>query len=197
MQHKIKGRRLGRNSAHRKALMRNLSVALLQHEMIKTTLPKAKELRPFVEKILTISKTDNLANRRLAISILGNQAIINKLFKEIGPRVAKRNGGYTRIMKFGFRTGDKAPMAIVELVDRVIEQESEQKVDDKKSTKTKAKDSNSKDSKAKDSKAKDSDSKAPKVESKTDAKKPAAKKPAAETASKAKAEVKKENKTEK
>lgn len=192
MQHKIKGRRLGRNSAHRKALMRNLSVALLQHEMIKTTLPKAKELRPFVEKILTISKTDNLANRRLAISILGNQAIINKLFKEIGPRVAKRNGGYTRIMKFGFRTGDKAPMAIVELVDRVIEQESEQKVDDKKSTKTKAKDS-----KAKDSKAKDSDSKAPKVESKTDAKKPAAKKPAAETASKAKAEVKKENKTEK
>lgn len=120
MRHGIKGRQLGRNSAHRKALMRNLSIALLQHEMIKTTLPKAKELRPFVEKIMTIAKTDSLANRRLAISILGNQLIIDKLFKEIGPKIAKRNGGYTRILKYGFRTGDKAPMAIVEIVDRDI-----------------------------------------------------------------------------
>jgi large subunit ribosomal protein L17 len=120
MNHRIKGRKLSRNSAHRKALLRNLSISFLKHEMIKTTLPKAKEFKPFVEKIITISKVDSLANRRLALSILGNQEIIEKLFKDIGPKVAKRNGGYLRIMKFGFRTGDKAPMAIVELVDRVI-----------------------------------------------------------------------------
>jgi large subunit ribosomal protein L17 len=123
MKHRIKGRKFSRNTAHRKALLRNLSLAILQHEMIKTTLPKAKELRPFVEKLLTISKKDTLANRRLAISILGNNLVVDKLFKEIGPRVANRNGGYTRIMKFGFRTGDKAPMALFELVDRVIKEE--------------------------------------------------------------------------
>jgi large subunit ribosomal protein L17 len=123
MKHGIKGRKLNRNSAHRKALMRNLSLAFLKHELIKTTLPKAKELKPFVEKIISLAKTDSLANRRLAISILGNQEIADRLFKEIGPRVSSRNGGYTRIMKFGFRTGDKAPMAIVELVDRVIVEE--------------------------------------------------------------------------
>ncbi len=134
MKHGIKGRRLGRNSAHRKALFRNLSIAFITHELIKTTLPKAKELKPFVEKIITLSKVDSLANRRLAISILGNQEIADKLFKEIGPRVAQRNGGYVRILKFGFRTGDKAPMAIVELVDRVVaedvkvEQPKKQKV---------------------------------------------------------------------
>ena len=119
MKHQIKGRKLNRNSAHRKALLRNLSIALLSKERIKTTLPKAKELRPFVEKILTIAKKDNLANRRLAISILGNQQIIEKLFKDLAPRISNRNGGYTRIMKNGFRVGDKAPMAIMELVDRV------------------------------------------------------------------------------
>ncbi len=120
MKHGIKGRKLSRNSAHRKALFRNLSIALLKHESIKTTLPKAKELRPIVEKVITLAKKDTLANRRLAISILGNQEIAEKLFKEIGPRVLKRNGGYTRILKFGFRTGDKAPMALMELVDRVV-----------------------------------------------------------------------------
>lgn len=120
MKHGIKGRRLGRNSAHRKALYRNLSIALLKNEAIKTTLPKAKELRPFVEKIITLAKKDSLTNRRSVISILGNQEIIDKLFKEIGPRVLARNGGYTRILKFGFRTGDKAPMALMELVDRII-----------------------------------------------------------------------------
>lgn len=123
MKHGIKGRKLSRNSAHRKALFRNLSIALLQHESIKTTLPKAKELRPLVERVITLAKKDTLANRRLAISILGNQEIADKLFKEIGPRVSKRNGGYTRILKFGFRVGDKAPMALMELVDRVVEQE--------------------------------------------------------------------------
>jgi large subunit ribosomal protein L17 len=91
-------------------------------------LPKAKEIRPFVEKLLTISKKDTLANRRLAISILGNDLVVEKLFKEIGPRIVSRNGGYTRILKFGFRTGDKAPMALFELVDRVIvEEKSEEK----------------------------------------------------------------------
>jgi large subunit ribosomal protein L17 len=129
MKHRIKGRKLGRNTAHRKALLRNLSLAILKNEIVKTTLPKAKEVRPFVEKILTIAKKDTLANRRLAISILGNDLIVDKLFKEIGPRVANRNGGYTRILKFGFRTGDKAPMALFELVDRIIEEEkSEEKV---------------------------------------------------------------------
>ena len=119
MKHRIKGRKFSRNSAHRKALLRNLSIALLNYETIKTTLPKAKELRPFVEKLLTIAKVDNLANRRLALSILANEETVAKLFKEIGPRIASRNGGYTRILKFGFRVGDKAPMALMELVDKV------------------------------------------------------------------------------
>jgi large subunit ribosomal protein L17 len=133
MRHGIKGRQLGRNSSHRKALFRNLAISLLQHELIKTTLPKAKDLRPFVEKLLTISKKDNLANRRLAISILGNQEIIDKLFKEIGPRISAINGGYLRILKFGFRTGDKAPMAIVEIVDRVVDNSAPQEKVAKKS----------------------------------------------------------------
>jgi len=124
MNHRIKGRKLNRNSAHRKALMRNLAIALIEHEFIKTTLPKAKELRPYVEKLITLAKVDNLANRRLAISTLGNQDIIDKLFKVVGKNAATRKGGYTRIMKNGFRTGDKAPMAVVEIVDRVIEAES-------------------------------------------------------------------------
>jgi len=126
MKHGIKGRKLSRNSAHRKALFRNLSIALITNERIKTTLPKAKDLRPFVEKVLTLAKTDSLANRRLAISILGNQEIADKLFKDVGPRIAKRAGGYVRILKFGFRTGDKAPMALVELVDRVVVEEAAQ-----------------------------------------------------------------------
>jgi large subunit ribosomal protein L17 len=119
MNHRIKGRKLSRNSAHRKALFRNLSIALLNHETIRTTLPKAKEIRPFVEKVINLAKVDTIANRRLAVSILGNEEIVTKLFKEIGPRVATRNGGYTRILKFGFRVGDKAPMALMELVDKV------------------------------------------------------------------------------
>ena len=132
MKHKIKGRKLNRNSAHRKALMRNLSIALLNNERIRTTLPKAKELRPYIEKVMTIAKKDSLANRRLAISILGNQLAVEKLFKEIAPRISQRNGGYTRIMKHGFRVGDKAPMAIMELVDRIelvqnVEKNIEQK----------------------------------------------------------------------
>ena len=120
MIHGNKGRKLNRNTAQRKALLRNLAIAFLQHEFINTTLPKAKEMRPFVEKIITLVKKDTLANRRRAISLLGNQEIIDRLFKNLGPRVAARNGGYIRILKCGFRTGDKAPMAIVEMVDRVV-----------------------------------------------------------------------------
>ena len=128
MKHRIKGRKLNRNSSHRKALFRNLSIALITNEGIRTTLPKAKELRPFIEKIMTISKIDSLANRRLALSILGNEGAVIKLFKEIGPRIVSRNGGYTRILKHGFRVGDKAPMAYMELVDRVEIEEKVEKI---------------------------------------------------------------------
>jgi large subunit ribosomal protein L17 len=134
MKHAIKGRKLGRNTAHRKALLRNLALSILTHESIKTTLPKAKEIRPYAEKILSLAKKDNLANRRLAISLLGNQEIINKLFTDLGPRIANRNGGYLKIMKFGFRTGDKAPMAIIELVDKKekdLESEKTQEIEAK------------------------------------------------------------------
>ena len=128
MKHRIKGRKLNRNSSHRKALFRNLSIALITNEGIRTTLPKAKELRPFIEKIMTISKKDSLANRRWALSILGNEGAVIKLFKEIGPRIVSRNGGYTRILKNGFRVGDKAPMAYMELVDRVEIEEKVEKI---------------------------------------------------------------------
>jgi large subunit ribosomal protein L17 len=127
MKHGIKGRKLNRNSSHRKALLKNLSIALITNEGIKTTLPKAKELKPFIEKVINLSKKDSLANRRLAQSIIGNQETVTKLFKEIGPRVLSRNGGYTRILKYGFRVGDKAPMAYMELVDRIqVEEKAEQ-----------------------------------------------------------------------
>ncbi len=128
MRHRIKGRKLSRNTAHRKALLRNLALAIIQNEVIKTTLPKAKEIRPFVEKLFTIAKNDTLSNRRLAISILGSDIAIEKLFKDIGPRIANRNGGYTRILKYGFRTGDKAPMALFEMVDRVNSDEATEEI---------------------------------------------------------------------
>lgn len=118
MNHRIKGRKLSRNSAHRKALLRNLFASLINHESIKTTLPKAKELKPYAEKIISIAKVDSLANRRLVASITANQSIVEKLFSSIGKRVLNRPGGYLRIMKYGFRTGDKAPMSIIQFVDR-------------------------------------------------------------------------------
>ena len=118
MRHHLSGRQLSRNSAHRHALMRNLSVSLLRHETIRTTLPKAKELRRVVEPILTLGKKATLANRRLAFNRLRDRDMVTKLFAELGPRYAKRNGGYLRILKHGFRKGDNAPMALVELMDR-------------------------------------------------------------------------------
>jgi large subunit ribosomal protein L17 len=118
MRHRHGLRKLNRTSSHRLAMLRNMTVSLLRHEAIKTTLPKAKELRRVVEPILTLGKTDNLSNKRLAFNRLRDREIVGKLFSELGPRYANRNGGYLRILKMGFRQGDNAPMAFVELVDR-------------------------------------------------------------------------------
>ncbi len=111
-------RKLNRTSSHRLAMLRNMSNSLLEHEVIKTTLPKAKELRMVVEPLITLGKKDNLANRRLAFNRTRDRDIVTKLFTELGPRYATRPGGYLRILKFGFRHGDNAPMALVELMDR-------------------------------------------------------------------------------
>lgn len=111
-------RKLNRTSSHRLAMLRNMTVSLLRHEAIKTTLPKAKELRRVVEPMITLGKSPSLANRRLAFDRLRDREIVGKLFEVLGPRFAARNGGYTRILKMGFRNGDNAPMAYVELLDR-------------------------------------------------------------------------------
>jgi large subunit ribosomal protein L17 len=118
MRHGNSNRKLNRTSSHRAAMFRNMTVSLLNHEIIKTTLPKAKELRKFVEPLITLSKTATLANRRLAFDRTRDRDIVGKLFSELGPRYNTRNGGYLRILKCGFRNGDNAPMALVELVDR-------------------------------------------------------------------------------
>jgi large subunit ribosomal protein L17 len=118
MRHGNSNRKLNRTSSHRAAMFRNMTVSLLNHEIIKTTLPKAKELRKFVEPLITLSKTATLANRRLAFDRTRDRDIVGKLFGELGPRYSARNGGYLRILKCGFRNGDNAPMALVELVDR-------------------------------------------------------------------------------
>ncbi len=118
MRHRNGLRKLNRTSSHRLAMLRNMTVSLLRHEAIKTTLPKAKELRRVVEPMITLGKIDSLANKRLAFSRLRDREIVGKLFAEIGPRYKNRNGGYLRILKMGFRVGDNAPMAFVELVDR-------------------------------------------------------------------------------
>ncbi len=121
MRHRHSGRQLNRNSAHRKAMFRNMAVSLVEHEIIKTTLAKAKELRGVAEPLITLAKNDSVANRRLAFSRVRDKATVGKLFNELGPRYEERPGGYIRILKCGLRTGDKAPMAYVELVDRPVE----------------------------------------------------------------------------
>ncbi|CAG0939562.1 50S ribosomal protein L17 [Gallionellaceae bacterium] len=121
MRHRLGLRKLNRTSSHRLAMLRNMTVSLLRHEVIKTTLPKAKELRRVAEPILTLGKNPSLANRRLAFARLRDREMVVKLFDELGPRYAARNGGYSRILKFGFRKGDNAPMALVELLDRPAE----------------------------------------------------------------------------
>ncbi len=118
MRHRISGRRLGRTSPHRAAMFSNMTTSLVQHELIKTTLPKAKELRKFAEPLITLAKSDSVANRRLAFAKLRDDAAVGKLFNELGPRYQARPGGYLRILKCGYRAGDNAPMAYVELVDR-------------------------------------------------------------------------------
>ncbi|HEU4669848.1 MULTISPECIES: 50S ribosomal protein L17 [Dyella] len=118
MRHMKSGRKLNRTSSHREAMFRNMAASLIKHELIRTTLPKAKELRRVAEPLITLSKTDGVANRRLAFARLRDKQAVGKLFVELGPRYRERPGGYLRILKCGFRPGDNAPMAYVELVDR-------------------------------------------------------------------------------
>ena len=118
MRHRHSGRQLNRNSSHRKAMFRNMTVSLVEHELIKTTLPKAKELRRYAEPLITLAKKDSVANRRRAFDRTRSKNAVGKLFSELGPRYQERPGGYIRILKCGYRAGDKAPMAYVELVDR-------------------------------------------------------------------------------
>ncbi|MBT3520030.1 50S ribosomal protein L17 [Gammaproteobacteria bacterium] len=118
MRHKYSGRKLNRTSSHRTAMFKNMMASLIEHEEIKTTVPKAKELRGFVERLITISKNDTVAKRRIVFSRIRSKEAVAKLFTELGPRFKQRPGGYLRILKCGYRAGDKAPMAIVQLVDK-------------------------------------------------------------------------------
>ena len=120
MRHRKSGRKLNRNSSHRKAMFKNMAASLLEHELIKTTVPKAKELRRVAEPLITLAKKDSVANRRLAFARTRDNAVVAKLFNDLGPRYQDRPGGYVRILKCGYRAGDAAPMAYVELVDRPV-----------------------------------------------------------------------------
>ena len=124
MRHRKSGRRLGRNSSHRKAMFRNMAASMLKHETIRTTLPKAKELRRVVEPLITLAKEDSVANRRLAFDRLRDKEVVGKLFTDLGPRFKDRPGGYLRILKTGPRPGDAAPMAIVMLTEQAVEAEA-------------------------------------------------------------------------
>ena len=130
MRHRKSGRKLGRNSSHRKAMFRNMATSLVHHETIKTTLPKAKELRRVVEPLITLAKDDGVANRRLACDRLRDKAAVGKLFSDLGPRFKDRPGGYLRILKTGPRPGDAAPMAIVQLVDGPVDGAAEATAED-------------------------------------------------------------------
>lgn len=125
MRHRKSGKQLNRNASHRKAMFKNMTCSLVEHEVIKTTVPKAKELRRFAEPLITLAKEDSVANRRLAFARVGSKAVVGKLFADLGPRFQDRPGGYTRILKAGFRAGDAAPMAYIELVDRVISEDED------------------------------------------------------------------------
>lgn len=132
MRHRKSGRKFNRTSAHRKAMFRNMTASLVGHELIKTTLPKAKELRRVAEPLITLAKKDSVANRRLAFSRLRDDAAVAKLFNELGPRYNERPGGYLRVLKCGFRAGDNAPMAYVELIGRPLDIEAEEVDEDGK-----------------------------------------------------------------
>jgi large subunit ribosomal protein L17 len=129
MRHRKSGRQLNRNSSHRTAMFKNMASSLVKHEVIKTTLPKAKELRRVIEPLITLAKQDSVANRRLAMARTADKEVVGKLFNELGPRYDARPGGYTRILKCGFRTGDNAPMAYVELVDRPVTEETAEEIE--------------------------------------------------------------------
>ena len=133
MRHLKTGRKFGRNSATRSALFKNLSISLIEHEAIKTTLPKAKELRGFLEPLITLSKVDSVSNRRRAFSILRNKSAVGKLFFDLGPRFKERPGGYLRIIKMGYRLGDSAPMALIEMVAKNEDSSLEEEVESEKS----------------------------------------------------------------
>jgi large subunit ribosomal protein L17 len=139
MRHQLSGRQLSRNSSHRQALMRNMSVSLLRHETIRTTLPKAKELRRVVEPLITLAKVDGDANRRLAFSRLRDTQVVEKLFADLGPRFKARPGGYTRILRMNPRPGDSAPMALMQLVDGPVPVAAEEPTEGKKKTARRAK----------------------------------------------------------
>ncbi len=139
MRHRHSGRQLSRNSSHRHAMLQNMSVSLLRHETIRTTLPKAKELRRVVEPLITLGKTDGDANRRLAFARLRDMQIVEKLFVDLGPRFKARPGGYTRILRMGPRPGDSAPMALMQLVDGPAAVAAEEPAEGKKATRAKAK----------------------------------------------------------
>jgi large subunit ribosomal protein L17 len=126
MRHRKSGRHLNRTSSHRKAMFRNMVASLIEHEIIRTTVAKAKELRGFAEPLITLAKVDGVAQRRLAFDRLRDKVVVGKLFKDLGPRFKERPGGYLRVLKCGFRPGDNAPMAYVELVDRQLESETEE-----------------------------------------------------------------------
>jgi len=143
MRHRKSGKKLNRNSSHRQAMFRNMAVSLIEHEVIKTTLVKAKELRRFAEPLITLSKEDSVANRRLVFDRTRSKATVGKLFSDIGPRSINRQGGYTRILKCGFRKGDAAPMAFIELVDRA-------ELEDEDSSLGQSQDSEQRDSEATD-----------------------------------------------
>ena len=129
MRHRYSGRKLNKTSSHKRAMFRNMTASLVEHELIKTTLPKAKELRRFAEPLITLAKDDSVANRRLVFDRLRNKEAVGKLFSDLGPRYQERPGGYLRILKCGMRAGDNAPMAYVELVDReIVEVEEEGEV---------------------------------------------------------------------
>ena len=138
MRHKNSGRQLNRNASHRKAMFKNMATSLFRHEIIKTTLPKAKELRRVAEPLITIAKKDSVANRRLAFSRLRDKDIVKKLFVDLGPRLKERPGGYLRILKCGYRAGDNAPMAYIELVDRAMADNLPDTKTDKKAAVNKA-----------------------------------------------------------
>lgn len=130
MRHRKSGRHLNRTSAHRKAMFSNMAASLIEHEVIKTTVPKAKELRRVAEPLITLAKHDTVANRRLAFARLRSKAAVGKLFSELGPRYEERPGGYTRILKAGYRHGDAAPVAFIELVGREMAEDEEEFLDD-------------------------------------------------------------------